>query len=203
MFHERFPMKFLNRFFFVGVLAGAMLAVGLPLLGFGVFTLVVGSSSDAARPSVGLQPLVFPSAVGPALDWEVRAMDGRTANVADLDHTVLFVNNWATWCGPCIRELPSLKRLNARLGGEEFVVLALSQDRGGWARMSPFLEKHDLGGLPAFHDPKAMAARAAKVGALPTSVLYGRDGRELGRLTGHAEWDSDEALALIRHYTGG
>ena len=82
-------------------------------------------------------------------------------------------------------------------------MLALSQDRDGWAKMAPFLDKHDLDGLPAFHDPKARAGRAAKVRALPTSVLYGTDGRELGRLTGHAEWDSDEALALIRHYIGG
>lgn len=129
--------------------------------------------------------------------------DGESYTLERFRGKVVLVNFWATWCGPCVRELPSLKRLNARLGGDAFTVLALSQDRGGWDRMAPFLRKHDLGGLPAFHDPKAMTARAAKVRALPTSVLYGRDGRELGRLTGHAEWDSDEALALIRHYIDG
>ena len=136
----------------------------------------------------------------PAPTSEFTGRDGKSYTLERFRGKVVLVNFWATWCGPCVRELPSLKRLNARIGGEEFVVLALSQDRGGWTRMTPFLEKHDLDGLPAFHDPKAMAARAAMVRALPTSVLYGRGGRELGRLTGHAEWDSDEALALIRHY---
>ena len=139
----------------------------------------------------------------PAPTTEFTGRDGESYTLERFRGKVVLVNFWATWCGPCVRELPSLKRLNARLGGESFAVLALSQDRGGWAKMAPFLEKHDLGGLPAFHDPKALAARAAMVRALPTSVLYGADGRELGRLTGHAEWDSDEALALIRHYTGG
>lgn len=139
----------------------------------------------------------------PAPATEFTGRNGESYTLEKFRGKVVLVNFWATWCGPCVREMPSLERLHARLGGGRFTVLALSQDRGGWARMAPFLEKHGLDGLPAFHDPKAMTARAARVGALPTSVLYGRDGRELGRLTGHAEWDSGEAVALLRHYTGG
>lgn len=139
----------------------------------------------------------------PAPTAAFTGRDGKSYTLERFRGKVVLVNFWATWCGPCVREMPSLKRLNARLGGEKFAVLALSQDRDGWAKMAPFLEKHDLGGLPAFHDPKARVARTAGVRALPTSVLYGTDGRELGRLTGHAEWDSGEALALIRHYIGG
>ena len=134
------------------------------------------------------------------------AFTGRNGESYTLERfrgKVVLVNFWATWCGPCVRELPSLKRLNARIGGDRFAVLALSQDLGGWNRIAPFWEKHGLDGLTAFHDPKARAARAAGVRGLPTTVLYGRDGRELGRLVGHAEWDSDEALALLRHYIEG
>ena len=129
--------------------------------------------------------------------------DGESYTLERFRGKVVLVNFWATWCGPCVREMPSLERLQARLGGDRFTVLALSQDLGGWAMMTPFLEKHGFDGLPAFHDPKARTARAAKVSGLPTSVLYGPDGRELGRLTGHAEWDSDEALALLRYYLDG
>ena len=139
----------------------------------------------------------------PAPATRFNGRDGESYTLERFRGKVVLVNFWATWCGPCVREMPSLKRLQARLGGARFTVLALSQDLGGWARMTPFLERHGLGGLPAFHDPKAVTARAAEVRGLPTSVLYGADGRELGRLVGHAEWDSDEALALLRHYIGG
>jgi len=180
------------------------------LTGVALFVAVVGWSllpEDAAAappPRTGWMEGFAVAEMGPpAPTAEFTGRDGKTYTLERFRGKVVLVNFWATWCGPCVRELPSLKRLNARLGGDKFVVLALSQDRGGWARMAPFLKKHDLDGLPAFHDPKALTARAAMVRALPTSVLYGPEGRELGRLTGHAEWDSDEALALIRHYTGG
>ena len=179
------------------------------LTGVALFVAVVGWSllpEDAAAappPRTGWMEGFAVAEMGPpAPTAEFTGRDGKTYTLERFRGKVVLVNFWATWCGPCVRELPSLKRLNARLGGDKFVVLALSQDRGGWARMAPFLKKHDLDGLPAFHDPKALTARAAMVRALPTSVLYGPEGRELGRLTGHAEWDSDEALALIRHYTG-
>ena len=139
----------------------------------------------------------------PAPATEFTGRNGESYTLEKFRGKVVLVNFWATWCGPCVRELPSLKRLNARLGGDRFAVLALSQDLGGWDRIAPFWERHGLDGLAAFHDPKARAARAAKVRGLPTTVLYGRDGRELGRLVGHAEWDSDEALALLRHYIEG
>ncbi len=139
----------------------------------------------------------------PAPSGELVGPDRRRTTLDALRGKVVLVNFWATWCGPCIRELPSLKRLHARLGGGRFMVLALSQDRGGWTRITPFLERHGLVGLPVYHDPKSRVARAAGVRGLPTTVLYDRSGRELGRLSGHAEWDSDEALALIRHYLDG
>ena len=121
-------MRFLNRFFFVGMLAGAALAVGVPLFGFGVFALIMDSASGKPQPEVGLQPLSFPSEVAPALSWEVRAMDGRTADVAELGHDVLFVNNWATWCGPCIREMPAIEELVAHYDGRDVAFVIVSDE---------------------------------------------------------------------------
>lgn len=126
--------------------------------------------------------------------------DGTTYTLDRFRGKVVLVNFWASWCGPCIRELPSLIRLQDRRLDPGFTVLALSQDRGGWETITPFLAEQGLDGLPFFHDPRAAVASAANVRALPTSVLYDRNGLEIGRLQGHAEWDSRAAVALIRHY---
>jgi thiol-disulfide isomerase/thioredoxin len=126
--------------------------------------------------------------------------DGTTLTLKDFGGRIVLMNFWATWCGPCVREMPSLERLHRKLGGNEFTVIALSEDREGWKKMAPFREELGLTVLPLFHDVGSKMMFGAKVRGLPTTILIGRNGRELGRLTGHAEWDSDEAVALMRHY---
>ena len=96
--------------------------------------------------------------------------------------------------------MPSLERLHQKLGSRDFTVIALSEDRKGWEKITPFRQELGLTALPLFHDVGSKMMFGAKVRGLPTTILIGRDGRELGRLTGHAEWDSDEAVALMRYY---
>jgi thiol-disulfide isomerase/thioredoxin len=120
--------------------------------------------------------------------------------LSDFKGRVLLVNFWATWCAPCIRELPSLDRLQSDLGDEGLLVLAISQDRGGAAVAGPFLEKLDIRSLGLFLDSKMRLGRALGVRALPWTFLIDREGRVVGELPGYAEWDSHEAIALIRHY---
>jgi thiol-disulfide isomerase/thioredoxin len=127
---------------------------------------------------------------------------GRKLTLADFRGKVVLMNFWATWCGPCVREMPSLERLSDRLGGDGFAVIALSEDRKGWEKIGPFRDKLGLKSLALFHDEKSAMMFGAKARGLPTTILIGRDGRELGRLTGPAEWDSEEAVALMRRYIG-
>jgi hypothetical protein len=99
-----------------------------------------------------------------------------------------------------VKELPSLDRLQFKLGGEGLLVLAVSQDRGGAAVAAPFLEKLNVHRLGLFVDAKMKLGRAFAVRALPWTFLIDRDGNVVGQLAGYAEWDSDEAVALIRRY---
>ena len=124
--------------------------------------------------------------------------EGRKLWLADFRGKFVLVNLWATWCGPCRREMPSLDRLQARLSGGDFTVLALSQDRKGVAAVQKFLAQIGTQHLDVFVDSSARSARKLGAIGLPTTVLLDREGRVIGRLIGSAEWDSDEAARLIK-----
>jgi thiol-disulfide isomerase/thioredoxin len=140
------------------------------------------------------------TAARPAPPSPFFARGGKRLTLADFRGKVVLVNFWATWCAPCLREMPSLVRLQARLGGPGFTVLALSQDLMGWPVMEPFIRRLGLDKLPVYLDQRGVFAGLVGVIGLPTSILYDRAGNELGRLVGIAEWDSPEAATLIKHY---
>ena len=136
---------------------------------------------------------------------ETRFADaaGKEVSLADFKGRVLLVNFWATWCAPCVAELPSLDRLQGALGGKDFTVLAVNEDRQGAAVAVPFLEKHGIESLAVHVDQRMALARAMGVRGMPSTFLVDRTGQIVGSLTGEAAWDSPEAKALIRHYVAG
>jgi thiol-disulfide isomerase/thioredoxin len=143
----------------------------------------------------------------PAPELAFTSRDGTPLRLADFRGRVVLVNLWATWCGPCVREMPSLDRLQAKVG-DRLLVLAISEDRGGAHVVDPFLEKLALAHLAIFLDASSAAQQAFKVRGLPTSFLIDRDGRILGSLEGGAEWDAPEMVARLERYlrqggTGG
>lgn len=120
------------------------------------------------------------------------------ARLADFRGRVTLVNFWASWCAPCVKELPSLDRLQAALGDEAFEVVAIAVEARGADYSREFLEKIGARGLRLNIDPNLRLASALGAGAgLPLTILYGRDGREIGRLRGDADWSSAEAKRLI------
>jgi thiol-disulfide isomerase/thioredoxin len=158
--------------------------------------------ADAAPPLGGdlagkfslFQP---PSPAPPIPFYDTR---GKAVRFGDLAGRVLLVNFWATWCAPCIREMPTLDRLEAELGGGDFAVVALSQDFDGLKSVPPFLSEHGLDHLEAFVDKRGKIADELGIKVLPTTLLIDRDGQIVGGLEGPTDWDTPAVKDLIRYY---
>jgi thiol-disulfide isomerase/thioredoxin len=168
------------------VLAGAVVAVG-----------AAGGPPTLKGGYGAYEPLPEPK---PAPSTAFLDPDGRPIKLDAYRGRLLLVNLWATWCAPCVKELPSLDRLQAALGGDRFQVLLVSVDRKGLEVAEPFLKKLGIEHLRTSADPKSELARAFGTGGLPTSILIDADGRIVGQMLGDAEWDSQAAKALILHY---
>lgn len=134
----------------------------------------------------------------PAPDAMMSDPDGKSLSLASFRGRVVLVNFWATWCIPCLKEMPALDGLEKTLGGPDFTVVPVSIDRGGAATAAPWFEQNGIRDLMLYLDPQSRAAFAFRASELPTSVLIDRKGRVVGRMIGPAEWDAPEATALIR-----
>jgi len=118
---------------------------------------------------------------------------GKAVTLADFRGKPVLVNLWATWCIPCVKEMPTLDAL-ARSGAIR--VVAISQDMGGAAKVTPFFKEHGFTTLKPYLDPK-LALGAALGANLPTTILYDAEGREVWRETGGYDWSGDAAKKLI------
>lgn len=111
---------------------------------------------------------------------------------------VVVLNIWATWCPPCVKEMPTLDRLQQRIGGDFFQVVVLSVDEGGIEVVRNFFEQTQIQSLDMYLDPNFKAAQGLKALGLPTTILIDVEGREIGRLVGDAEWDTPEMIGFFR-----
>jgi thiol-disulfide isomerase/thioredoxin len=127
---------------------------------------------------------------------------GERHALADWKGKVVLLNIWATWCSPCKLEMPSLDRLQARMGGPDFTVLAVSVNRDGVGKPQTFFQENKIASLEVLNDETSQFTSKMKAGGLPATLLLDREGREIARVLGPAEWDSEEALALIREAVG-
>jgi thiol-disulfide isomerase/thioredoxin len=121
---------------------------------------------------------------------------GNPATVADFKGKFVLLNLWATWCQPCLKEMPSLAALQDRLG-PALTVMAVSEDRGGAEVVKPFLAKLGLDKLTVYLDPKSTAIHAFAARGLPTSFLIDGSGQVVGKVEGSADWDSDAMRATL------
>ena len=160
---------------------------------------LASNTADSGSPSAALGKLTPLDPPRPAPELSVAARDGSLAQLADFRGHWLLINLWATWCAPCVREMPSLDRLQAKLG-DRLMVLAVSQDRGGAQVVDPFLAKLSLAALHIYLDPKAVLGKGLGARGLPTTFLVDREGLVRAQLEGAAEWDSPAMLAAFERY---
>jgi thiol-disulfide isomerase/thioredoxin len=198
----------------IGAIAGILACVA-------VIYLVSGSNGNApvgAPVTAAVQPEVTPGAVNkvsrelargalsaflvkperpPAAELTFFDEQGKLHSLKEWQGQVVLVNLWASWCAPCRKEMPSLEALQRRFGSKDFEVVAISVDRGGVKVAQKFLEETQSLLLRLYVDPSAKAIETLGALGLPATVLIDREGKEIGRLLGPADWSSPEALQLI------
>jgi thiol-disulfide isomerase/thioredoxin len=153
------------------------------------------ASSDAFKFSFLDQPRALP---------ELRFVDGegRALSPGDFRGRPIVLNIWATWCVPCRKEMPSLDRLQAGIDKSQLLVLPLSIDRQGASVVTRFYRELGLKALGIYVDQSGKASSDLNTVGVPTTLLIDRDGREIGRKIGPAEWDGPEMTALLREHLG-
>jgi thiol-disulfide isomerase/thioredoxin len=128
--------------------------------------------------------------------------EGKPHGIADFPGRGLLINLWATWCPPCVAEMPALDRTQAALAAEGITVLALSSDRGGRAQVEAFYRDRGIRQLGVWLDPRGAASRALGARGLPTTLVIDRQGQERARVEGDLAWDAPDILAQIRRLIG-
>lgn len=185
----------------LSLLAGLVLLLVVVAVGFQVARLL----SQAPVPAVPTEPsfeagtdlrlLDKPRPV-PALRFTNG--QGGSVSLADFRGRVVLFNIWATWCLPCRKEMPTLERLQEKLGGKDFEVVVLSIDREGVAAVERFYQEIGIHRLGIYVDESGKVADELGVLGLPTTLLIDRDGLERARLVGPAEWDNPKIIDVIK-----
>lgn len=138
----------------------------------------------------------IPAEPQPAPDYTFYDSTGKAMKIADLKGKVVVMNIWATWCAPCVAEMPTLAKLQATYAGKGVEVLAVSIDSETSATKARlFIAGHDP--LKFYHDREMKLPFKINAPGAPTTVIYGRDGLEKARVAGEADWSGPEARALV------
>ncbi len=181
---------------------------GVAILGIATIAYIIAQSSINPQQPTNLKAyakgdmarLVFPLEAAPAPVSSFQDSEGKLHRIADFRGKVTVVNVWATWCGPCVIEMPTLASLAKAYEGKDVVVVPVSIDSDDKTdQAKAFIAKNAP--LTYYHDPKKALPFEFKPPAvgMPTTVIYGKDGVEKARISGEADWSGPQAKALIDH----
>jgi thiol-disulfide isomerase/thioredoxin len=151
----------------------------------------------AALRDGSMQKLVVHDVPRPVAEAAFTTPEGTEHRLSDWQGQVVVLNFWATWCAPCRVEMPMLDALETEFGGPDFAVLPVATGRNAPEGIRRFYAEAGIRDLPVFLDPRQALAREMAVLGLPVTVILNRDGLEIGRLTGEADWHSDSAREIV------
>ena len=133
----------------------------------------------------------------PAANFTFPGLDGKMVSLTDFRGKVVLLNIWATWCAPCVAEMPSMQKLYQELKDEGFEILAVSIDESGVEAVKPFVEKHKLG-FPVLLDTKGDIKALYQATGIPESFIIDKDGMIVEKIIGPREWASSGAVRFFR-----
>ncbi|WP_295557352.1 TlpA disulfide reductase family protein [uncultured Hyphomicrobium sp.] len=160
------------------------------------------ADASAHRRAPGLPAFVYKKTPEPIGEVNFVDSTGAPRTLKDFRGKTVLLNLWATWCAPCREEMPSLDRLQQDLGSDKFQVVALAVDRTGLEAARKFLDGINVKSLALYADPTTRSGSALRAVGMPTTILIDPEGREIGRLPGPAEWDSEAAKHLVSETLG-
>ena len=180
------------------------------VLGIVLYSALVLGANIAAADTAALEALregdmkklMFHDTPRPAPQVDFVRGDGGNGTLGDYEGRVALVNFWATWCAPCRAEMPTLSALAREMGGENFAVVTIATGRNPPPAMKKFMDEIGADNLPLHRDPKSALAREMGIFGLPVTMILDAEGREIARLTGDADWNSESARAILAALTG-
>ncbi|MFT5968295.1 MAG: thiol-disulfide isomerase/thioredoxin, partial [Yoonia sp.] len=175
-------------------LKSALLYTALGLL---ANTALADVSTFEALREGDMRKLNFHSDPRPASNQPFTGEDGNEMTLAAYEGQITVVNFWATWCAPCRAEMPHLSDLQTQLGSDDLSVVTIATGRNPRPAMERFFEEISVDNLPLHADPRSTLARNMGVLGLPITVILDRDGQEIARLQGDADWSSESAIAIL------
>lgn len=162
---------------------------------------VIPPGKGTAKPPAALAELKPATQPKPAPDVAFTDMGGRRYALSRYRGRYVLLNLWASWCGPCVKELPALANLQRTIPASRLAVVTVDVEKNADHVASQFLIAHQAAELPAFADPGMKLMTATKTFGLPTTLLIDPKGVEIARATGPAEWDAPEAIAWFEDLT--
>ena len=134
----------------------------------------------------------------PAPEFTLPDLNGNMVSLTDYKGRVVLLNIWATWCLPCVEEMPSMEKLHQEMKDEDFIILAVSIDSLGEEVVIPFVKKHNLS-FTVLVDKKATLKKRYQATGVPESIIIDREGRVVEKVIGARNWASPEVIGYFRN----